>query len=48
MNDQLAALALVISEQRLTIGRQAAELAQANATIAELKAEKPTRRKAQT
>lgn len=44
MNDQLAALALVIAEQRLTIGRQAAELQQAQALIAEL--EKPPARKA--
>lgn len=38
MNEQLAALALVISEQRLTIGRQAAELQAAQARITELEA----------
>lgn len=38
MNEQLAALALVISEQRITIGRQAAELQARDALIAELQA----------
>lgn len=36
MKDQFTALALVIAEQRITIGRQAEELQIAHARIAEL------------
>lgn len=41
MNEHLAALALLVAEQRITIGRQAAELQAAQATIAEQAAQKP-------